>query len=211
MSLFLSLRKALRIKETEIKKCNRNMVPVNQRCTCAHLGNLYSCGAVVHFIISLNLFFFTLCLAFCETVSQHHVVTWLDGCVDPPGAAQSQIHSCTFSPSIGVHKFPPEHWCRRAPRWGNRFNSKWMEVCVCLCVCVRFCVRGKEEESRCGEIIAHRSDSSLNDLPTHRVTLMIPNACFKTDWPIQSHRPLLRRVRWWRWRWAFKKTRVLYR
>ncbi|MED6274887.1 hypothetical protein CHARACLAT_020978 [Characodon lateralis] len=24
---------------------------------------------------------FTLCFAFCKTVSQHHVVTWLDGCV----------------------------------------------------------------------------------------------------------------------------------
>lgn len=47
------------------------------------------------------------------------------------------------------------------------------------------CVRQEEQMW----ITAHSSDRSLNELPTHRVTLMIPNACFKTDRPIQCHHP----------------------
>lgn len=67
--LFLSLQKANRIK----RRKKRKRVPVNQRCTCAHLGGLYSCGAVVQFIILINIFFFTLYFAFvvyfCHCIS----------------------------------------------------------------------------------------------------------------------------------------------
>lgn len=86
-----------------------------------------------------------------------------------------------------------------------------MHVCLCVCIlqkafravlrgaevdqtwtgyeCVFVCVwqRRRNEKNRCGEIIAHGSDSSLNDLSTHKEWHWYQNACFKTDRPIQCH------------------------